>query len=172
MALALVTAAVVAACGGNSGIDRFEGGGMVVEYPASWEPLDTDQADLEGLVFAADGPKDARGGGPRLSMFNVERSSETIRQFGKSIAGRRPFEYNEGRAAGDGPIEVPGADGAWRVATRFAAKRPDGSETSARVVELLAIKGDREYGLTVAGVEEAMDRPEIDAIMRSWRLEG
>jgi hypothetical protein len=172
--LALAAAACAAlGCGGedDDGMTRWSGAGMSFEYPDSWEEIDADELGVEGMEFAADGPPDSKGGRPRITAIREEASRPTIRLYGKEIAGTRPFELNEGRAAGDREIEIPSADGGWRVETRFQAKRKDGSTSPARLVELLAKNGDEEYLLSFAGTEESLRNVDEEATLRSFRIE-
>jgi hypothetical protein len=173
--LALAAVAFTAfGCGGedDDGMTRWSGAGMSFEYPESWEELEPDRLGVEGMVFAADGPLNSAGGRPRITAIREEASRPTIRLYGKEIAGARPFELNEGRAAGDREIEIPGADGGWRVETRFQAKRKDGSTVPARAIELLAKKGDKEYLLSFGGTEESLRDFDEEAIARSFRIEA
>jgi hypothetical protein len=174
--LALTTIAFAAlGCGGeddDDGMTRWSGAGMSFEYPSSWDERDPDDFDLEGLEFIADGPANSAGGHPRISAIREEASRPTIRLYGKEIAGTRPFELNEGRAAGDREIEIPGADAGWRVETRYQAKREDGSTDPALAIELLAKKDDKEYLLAIAGTEESLRELDEEAVARSFRIEG
>jgi hypothetical protein len=172
----LVLATVVFAalgCGGedDDGMTRWSGAGMSFEYPSSWKELDPDDFDLEGLEFIAQGPLNSAGGHPRISAIREEATRPTIRLYGKEIAGTRPFELNEGRAAGDREIKIPGADAGWRVETRFRAKRKDGSTDPALGIELLAKKDDKEYLLSFGGTEESLREFDEEAIARSFRIE-
>jgi hypothetical protein len=175
-ALCLALAAVAFAalgCGGEEedGMTRWSGAGMSFEYPSSWEERDPDDFDLEGLEFVADGPENSAGGRPRITAIREDATRPTIRLYGKEIAGARPFELNEGRAAGDREIEIPGADGGWRVETRYEAKRQDGSTDPARAIELLAKKDDKEYLLAIGATEESLEEFDAEAILRSFRIE-
>jgi hypothetical protein len=122
LALAALACAAIGCGGDDDGMTRWSGAGMSFEYPDSWEEIDAGELGVEGMVFAADGPADSKGGRPRITAIREEASRPTIRLYGKEIAGARPFELNEGRAAGDREIEIPGAEGGWRVETRFQAK--------------------------------------------------
>jgi hypothetical protein len=174
--LALTTIAFAAlGCGGDDeddGMTRWSGAGMSFEYPSSWDERDPGDFDLEGLEFIADGPENSAGGHPRISAIREEASRPTIRLYGKEIAGTRPFGLNEGRAAGDREIEIPGADGGWRVETRYQAEREDGSTDPALAIELLAKKDDKEYLLAIGGTEESLREFDEEAVARSFRIEG
>jgi hypothetical protein len=171
--LAAIACAVLG-CGGedDDGMTRWSGAGMSFEYPESWRELDVEELGVEDMVFAADGPLNSAGGRPRITAIREEATRPTIRLYGKEIAGARPFELNEGRAAGDREIEIPGADGGWRVETRFQAKLKDGSTVPARAIELLAKKDDKEYLLSFGGTEESLRGYDEEAIARSFRIEG
>jgi hypothetical protein len=163
----------VLGCGGeqDDGMTRWSGAGMSFEYPSSWEERDPGDFDLEDLQFVADGPLNSAGGRPRITAIREDATRPTIRLYGKEIAGARPFELNEGRAAGDRPIEIPGADAGWRVETRFRAKRKDGRTVPARAIELLAKKDDKEYLLAFGGTLESLRGFDEEAIARSFRIE-
>jgi hypothetical protein len=173
VALAALACAALG-CGGeeDDGMTRWSGAGMSFEYPESWEKVDPARLEVEGLEFVADGPADSEGGRPRITAIAEDASRPTIRLFGKEIAGARPFELDRGRAAGDREVEIPGADGGWRVETRYEAAREDGSTDPARAIELLAKKGDREYLFAIGATEESLEELDEEAILDSFRIEG
>jgi hypothetical protein len=177
MACLALAACAALGCGGDDGEDgdgmtRWTGAGMSFEYPESWKEIDPDELGVEDIVFVADGPLNSAGGRPRITAIAEEATRPTIRLYGKEIAGARPFELNEGRAAGDREIEIPGADAGWRVETRFQAKREDGSTVPALAIELLAKKDDTEYLLAFGGTLESLRGFDEEAIARSFRIEG
>lgn len=176
----LVVAGVTAlfGCGGSSseeaeaGMESWSGAGMSFEYPASWKELDAEEMKSEGLAFVAEGPPDSEGGRPRITAYRVDARYATIRAFGKGTADTRAFEVNEGRVAGEGPFKVPGAEGGWRVETRFQAKRRDGTTDPARAIEVLAKKGEtHEWNLAVVGTEESLREFDAEEVIESFRLE-
>jgi hypothetical protein len=172
LALAAVALAAVG-CGGeeDDGMTRWSGAGMSFEYPSPWEERDPDEFDLEGLEFVADGPENSAGGHPRITAIRVDATRPTIRLYGKEIAGARPFELNEGRAAGDREIEIPGADAGWRVETNYRVNREDGSTDPARAIELLAKKDDKEYLFAIGATVESLEEFDEEAVLRSFRIE-
>jgi hypothetical protein len=177
-ALAALVAVLASGCGGSPSqaggpeMERIERSGASFAVPSSWDELDLAQFDAEGLEYAADGPRDEAGGRTRVTLYAVDATYDTIRGYGKGIAGRRPFELRQGRAAGDRETTVPGADGAWRVETSFQAQDTRGRPIPARMIELLAKDGDTEYLLALAGTEEVLARPEMRAILGSFELTG
>lgn len=113
--------------------------------------------------------RDENGLFPRLSVARQDREFRGAPQAGGVLATERPFQLNEGRLVSDRKAEVPGSEGAWRVETRFEIRR-DAGTVPGRAVELIALKGDEQVLLTLAGPAETMERLPVERIVGSLEL--
>ena len=159
-------------CGGED-MTRFEDGGIAFSHPADWERMtdvEQDTSEDDGLVVALEGDSGVDGATVRTLAFNQEREPGTVAQYGKGVATARPFEA-KGELVEDGEVDVPGADGAWRVVVDYRIN-PDGSDevVAARIIDILPVKGDRQYRLTVSGPKEAVDSEQVDELIDSFEI--
>jgi hypothetical protein len=171
----LLAIALATGCGGDdsdgrNGFERFEEDGLAVEYPSSWRVDEDKEGGEAGTVISVHGEEDADGLFPRLSVARQDREFGGAPQAGGVMATERPFQLNEGRLVSDGRAEVPGSEGAWRVETRFEIRRGGGGTVPGRAVELIALKGDEQVILTLAGPVETMDRLPVGRIVGSLDL--
>jgi hypothetical protein len=171
----LVAIAFVAACGGDDsegseGFERFEEDGLAVEYPASWTRDEAREGGEAGTLLSVHGRRDEDGLFPRLSVSRKEKEFASAAQAGGVLADSRPFQLNDGRAVSDERASVPGADGAWRVVTRYTLPLEGGRKVPGRSIEVIALKDDDQILLTLAGPAETMDRLPVERIVGSLDL--
>jgi len=161
-------------CGGSggapSGMTRFADRGLVLDYPSGWKK-ETAGIGTSGQLLNVRSPGDAHGLYVRATLFRQPREYSGIGQYGKDAARTRPFDLVDGRAVSDGPLSVPGAsDGGWIVRTNYSY-RQDGRKFPSRGVELLALTGNEQFRLTIAGPRDAVERsPEVTAMRKSLRV--
>jgi hypothetical protein len=175
-ALGLVAVAFLAACGGgddsdgSGGFERYEEDGLVVEYPASWKVDEGREGGEAGIQISVHGRRDEAGLFPRLSVARQEKEFANAGQAGGVLAAERPFQLNEGRLISDGKTDVPGSDGAWRVEMRFSIEVDGGGTVPGRSVEVIALKDDEQFILTLAGPEDRIERLPVERIVGSLDL--
>ncbi|MGH2761032.1 MAG: hypothetical protein ACRDL0_13245 [Thermoleophilaceae bacterium] len=174
-AVGIVAIVFVAACGGDdsdgsSGFERYEEDGLTVEYPASWIRDEEREGGQAGTQISVHGRRDEDGLFPRLTVARQEKEFANAAQAGGVLAAERPFQLNDGRLVSDGRVEVPGSDGAWRVVTRFELPLDGGGTVPGRAVEVIALKGDEQFILTLAGPARAMEQLPVDRIVGSLEL--
>jgi hypothetical protein len=107
---------------------------------------------------------------PRLSVSRQDREFRGAPQAGGVLATERPVQLNEGRLVSDGKAEVPGSEGAWRVEMSFEIELDGGGTVPGRSVDLIALKGDEQVLLTLAGPAETMESLPVDRIVGSLDL--
>jgi hypothetical protein len=174
--MGLVAVAFVAACGGDDsdvsgGFERFEEDGLAIEYPASWTVDEEREGGKAGIRISVHGERDEEGLYPRLSVARQEKEFVNAGQAGGVLAAERPFQLNEGRLLSDGKARVPGSDGAWRVETRFSIRGEGGQrKVAGRAVEVIALKEDEQFILTLAGPAERIERLPVERIVGSLDL--
>jgi hypothetical protein len=173
-ATGLLALAFAASCGGDSGdaddFERYEEDGLAVEYPSSWRVDAGAEGGEAGTVLSVHPERDEDGLFPRLSVARQEKQFRGAPQAGGVMATERPFQLSEGRLVSDGEAEVPGAEGAWRIEMRFAIELGGGGTVPGRSVELIALKGDEQVILTLAGPTETMERLPVERIVGSLDL--
>lgn len=179
--LALVAAGVLAiafaaSCGGgddadgSEGFERFEEDGLAVEYPSSWSEEEGGDGGEAGTVISVHPARDEDGLFPRLSVARQDREFRGAPQAGGVLATERPVQLNDGRLVSDRKAEVPGSEGAWRVETSFEIELDGGGTVPGRSVELIALKGDEQVLLTLAGPAESIESLPVDRIVGSLDL--
>jgi hypothetical protein len=169
--LAAGVVALGAGCGGDD-MTRFEANGIAFEHPSDWERVaDVEEQDRDkGLVVALQGDSDVDGAPVRVVAFNQPREPGTLAQYGKEVAATRPQQAG-GPLVEDGKVDVPGAEGAWRVVVDYRVRPEDGGEpVPARSIDLLPVEGDRQYRLTITGPREAIEAPDIDELIDSFEI--
>jgi hypothetical protein len=175
-AMGLVAVVFLAGClggddsDGSSGFERYDEDGLAVEYPASWTVDEEREGGEAGIEISVHGRRDEAGLYPRLSVARQEKEFVNAGQAGGVLAAERPFQLNEGRLISDGKTEVPGSDGAWRVETRFSIELDAGGKVPGRSVEVIALKDDEQFILTLAGPEERIDELPVERIVGSLEL--
>jgi hypothetical protein len=175
----LVAAAVLAGCGGGDepqevrGYERVVVDGASVELPRGWEddPQGTQEEDTVELVNVR-GPAGEHDLFIRISLFRGELGGfEDAQLLGKNLTDTRAFELRQGRVMGDRSAEVEGADGAWRVTTDFTPELDAGGDgPRARIVELVAARGETVYLLAVAGPKDRLPELDVERVLGSLRL--
>jgi hypothetical protein len=171
----LLVIALAAACGGNDAdgswdFDHFEEDRIAVEYPSVWTRDEAREGGESGTILSVHGRRDSDGLFPRLSVSRQEKEFASAEQAGAVLADLRPFQLNDGRAVSDGPARVEGADGAWRVVTRYALPIDDGETVPGRSVEVVALKDDERVIVTLAGPAKTMERLPVERIVGSLDL--
>jgi hypothetical protein len=174
-AVGLVAIVFLAACSGDdadgsSGFERYEEDGLAVEYPASWEEDEGREGGEAGIAISVHGRRDEAGLFPRLSVARQEKEFANAGQAGGVLAAERPFQLDEGRLISDGKASVPGSDGAWRVETRFSIDTDGGDKVPGRSVEVIALKDDEQFILTLAGPAERIEELPVERIVGSLEL--
>jgi hypothetical protein len=106
----------------------------------------------------------------RLTVARQDKEFAHAAQAGGVLAAERPFQLNDGRLVSDGRVDVPGSDGAWRVVTRFTLPLDGGAKVPGRAVEVIALKGDEQFILTLGGPARTMERLPVDRIVGSLEL--
>jgi hypothetical protein len=176
VAAGLVVMVFAASCGGgddadgSEGFERFEEDGLAVEYPSSWNMEEGGEGGEGGAVISVHPERDENGLFPRLSVNRQDREFRGAPQAGGVMATERPFQLNEGRLVSDREAEVRGSEGAWRVDLRFEIRLDGGGTVPGRAVELIALKGDEQVLLTLAGPAETMERLPVERIVGSLDL--
>jgi hypothetical protein len=175
-AAGLVAIALTVSCGGgddadsSDGFERYEEDGLAVEYPASWVRDEEREGGEAGVQISVHGRPDEDGLFARLTVARQEREFRGAPQAGGVLATERPFQLNEGRLVSDGRAEVPGAEGAWRVVTRYELPLDGGRAVPGRAVEVIALKGDEQFLLGLAGPARTMERLPVERIVGSLDL--
>jgi hypothetical protein len=174
-ALGLVGIVFLAGCGGDDsdgsgGFERFEEDGLAVEYPASWTVDEAREGGEAGVEVSVHGERDDAGLFPRLTVSRQDKEFVNAGQAGGVLAAERPFQLNEGRLVSDGKTTVPGSDGAWRVEMRFSIELDAGGTVPGRSVEVIALKDDEQFILTLAGPAERIERLPVERIVGSLEL--
>ena len=167
----LASAVLAAGCGGDD-MTRFEADGIAFSHPNGWERMQAVEArdDGDGLVAAFEGDSGVAGAPVRALAFNQPREPGSVAQYGKDVAVSRPSEAH-GKLADDGSVEVPGADGAWRVVVDYRVQPKGGGDTvPARIIDILPVKGDRQFRLTVSGPSEAVDADQVKQLIDSFEI--
>jgi hypothetical protein len=170
---ALAVSVVVAGtgCGGDD-MTRFDSNGIAFEHPDGWNRVsEVEKQDRDkGLVVAFEGDSDVDGAPVRVVAFNQPREPGTLAQYGKEVAATRPMQAG-GPLVEDGKVDVRGADGAWRVVVDYRVK-PNGSgdPVPARSIDILPVRDDRQYRLTVTGPREAVESTDIDTLIKSFEI--
>jgi hypothetical protein len=176
VAAGLVAIALAASCGGgddadgSEGFERFEEDGLAVDYPSSWTEDEEGEGGEPGTVISVHADRDDDGLFPRLSVARQDREFRGAPQAGGVLATERPVQLNQGRLVSDGKADVPGSEGAWRVETSFEIELDGGGTVPGRSVELIALKGDEQVLLTLAGPAESIDSLPVDRIVGSLDL--
>ena len=171
----LLVISIAAGCGGDDsdgggGFERFEEDGLAVEYPSPWTVDEEKEGGEAGTVISVHAAPGEDGLFPRLSVGRQDREFRDAPQAGGVMATERPFQLHEGRLVSDGRTKVPGSEGAWRVETRFQIRSDRGGTTPGRAVEVIALKGDDQVILTLAGPADVMERLPVDRIVGSLDL--
>jgi len=170
-ALAVSVVVLGTGCGGDD-MTRFEADGIAFDHPDGWNRVsEVEEQDRDkGIVAAFEGDSGVDGAPVRVVAFNQPREPGTLAQYGKEVATARPQEAG-GPLVEDGKVDVTGADGAWRVIVDYRVK-PDGSgdPVPARSIDILPVRGDRQYRLTVTGPREAIESTEIDKLIDSFEI--
>jgi hypothetical protein len=175
-AVGLAAIVLVAACGGgddadgSSGFERFEEDGLAVEYPASWTVDEGREGGEAGIEISVHGKRDDAGLFPRLSVARQEKEFANAGQAGGVLASERPFQLTDGRLISDGKTNVAGSDGAWRVETRFSIDVDGGGKVPGRSVEVIALKDDEQFILTLAGPANEIEKLPVERIVGSLEL--
>ena len=174
-ALGLVAIVFLTACGGDdsdgsSGFERFEEDGLAVEYPDSWTVDDAREGGKAGVEVSVHGERDDTGLFARLTVSRQDKEFVNAGQAGGVLAAERPFQLNDGRLVSDGKTNVPGSDGAWRVEMRFSIDLDKGGQVPGRSVEVIALKDDEQFILTLAGPAERIERLPVERIVSSLEL--
>jgi hypothetical protein len=174
-AVGLVAIAFAAACGGDEsdgsdGFERYEEDGLAVEYPESWTRDEEKEGGEDGFAVSVRGKRDQNGLFPRLSVARQDKEFANAAQAGGVMAAERPFQLSDGRLVSDGAAEVPGADGAWRVETRFSIELDGGGKVPGLSIELIALKDDEQFILTLAGPAERIEPLPVERIVGSLDL--
>jgi hypothetical protein len=174
-ATGLVAIVFVAACGGgddsdgSGGFERYEEDGLAVEYPASWQ-VDEGREGEGGIRISVHGRRDDKGLFSRLTVSREENDFRSAAQAGGVLAAERPFQLNDGRLVSDGRAEVHGSDGAWRVETRYKIELDRGGTVPGKSVELIALKDDEQFLLTLAGPTDQLEQLPVERIVGSLEL--
>jgi hypothetical protein len=174
-ATGVVALAFLAACGGDDsdgsgGFERYEEDGLAVEYPASWTVDEGREGGEAGIQISVHGRRDDEGLFPRLSVARQEKEFGSAGQAGGVLAAERPFQLNDGRLLSDGKASVPGSDGAWRVDMSFSIQLDRGGKVPGRSVEVIALKEDEQFILTLAGPVDRIERLPVERIVGSLDL--
>jgi hypothetical protein len=175
-AMGLVAIVFLAACGGDDdsdgsgGFERYEKDGLAVEYPASWKEDEGREGGEAGIQISVHGSRDGAGLFPRLSVARQDKEFASAGQAGGVLASERPFQLNDGHLISDGKTSVPGSDGAWRVETRFTIDVDGGGKVPGRSVEVIALKDDEQFILTLAGPAERIEQLPVERIVGSLEL--
>jgi hypothetical protein len=175
-AMGLAAIVLMAACGGgddadgSSGFERFEEDGLAVEYPASWNVDEAREGGEAGVEISVHGKRDGAGLFPRLTVSRQDKEFVNAGQAGGVLAAERPFQLKEGRLISDGKANVPGSDGAWRVETRFSIDVDAGGKVPGRAVEVIALKDDEQFILTLAGPADRIEELPVERIVGSLEL--
>ena len=149
---------------------RFEQDAVAVEYPEGWQ-RSTEEDGRGGLVLRVFGPSGVDGAPVRVGVYIQPREHASAAQYGRSAAVTRPADL-KGRVVARAEADVAGADGAWRVETDYALARSGADPVPARLVDVLPVKGDFQYRLTISGPREAIGGSEAEAIIASFRVDG
>jgi hypothetical protein len=169
---ALLTGAVLATgCGGDD-MTRFEQDGIAFDHPSDWKRMSDVEArdDGDGLVAAFEGASGVAGAPVRALAFDQPREPGTVAQYGKDAAVRRPSEAH-GKLVTDGETKVDGADGSWRVVVDYRVQPKGGGDiVPARIIDILPVKGDRQYRLTVSGPKDAVDSDQVEKLIDSFQI--
>jgi hypothetical protein len=168
----LAATVLLASCGGDdadgsSGFERYEEDGLAVEYPASWIVDEGREGDVRISVH---GRRDEEDLFPRLTVSRDESEFGSAAQAGGVLAAERPFQLNDGRLVSDRKAEVHGADGAWRVETSYKIALDRGGTVPGNAVEVIALKADEQFILTLAGPAERIERVPVERIVGSLDL--
>lgn len=126
----------------------FVDDGLAVEYPASWVPDEEREGGEAGVEISVHGRRDEDGLFPRLLVSRKEKEFAGAPQAGGVLADLRPFQLNDWRAVSDKRASVPGADGAWRVVTRYtnrARRRREGAGALGRGDRVEGRRADPHY---------------------------
>jgi hypothetical protein len=170
-AVLLAGAVLAAGCGGDD-MTRFEDDGIAFSHPNGWERMQDVEAgdDGDGLVAAFEGDSGVDGAPVRALAFNQPREPGSVAQYGKFVALSRPGDAN-GELVEDGSIDVPGAEGAWRVVVDYRVQPKGGGDpVPARSVDILPVNGDRQYRLTVTGPSEAVNGDQVQQLIDSFEI--
>jgi hypothetical protein len=171
VALAAGVAALGVGCGGDD-MTQFEGNGIAFTHPAGWSRVaDVEEQDRDqGIVAAFQGDSGVDGAPVRVVAFNQPREPGTLAQYGKEAASTRPLQAG-GPLVEDGKVDVTGADGAWRVVVDYRMRPESGGEpVPARSVDILPVKDDRQYRLTITGPRDAVESTDIDKLIDSFEI--
>jgi hypothetical protein len=157
-------------CGGDE-MTQFQQDGIAFTHPSGWHHMGDVERDREGgLVVALEGDSGVDGATVRTLAFSQPREPGTLGQYGKSAADTRPSEFG-GRLVEDGKVDVTGSDGAWRVVVDYRMRAKDSDEiVPARVIDILPVKGDRQYRLTVSGPKDAVDGDQVQKLIDSFEI--
>jgi len=155
---------------GSGGFERYEDDGLAVEYPASWTRDEGPEGGEGGIQISAHGRRDERGLFARLTVSREENDFRSAAQAGGVLAAERPFQLNDGRLVSDGRAEVHGSDGAWRVETSYTIELDRGGTVPGKAVELIALKDDEQFILTLAGPADDLDQLPVERIVGSLEL--
>jgi hypothetical protein len=171
-AMGLVAIALLTACHSDdsTAFRPYEEDGLAVEYPASWTFDEERRGGEAGIVVSAHGPRDEDGLYPRLSVARQDKEFVNAGQAGGVLATERAFGLRDGRLVSDRRTSVPGSDGAWRVETRYSIAHEDGAKVAGRAVEVIALKEDEQFILTLAGPAERIQRLPVERIVGSLDL--
>jgi hypothetical protein len=171
-AMGLVAVAFVAGCAeaDSDGFRPYEEDGLAVEYPASWTFDEERRGGEAGVVVSAHGPRDEDGLYPRLTVSRQDKEFVSAGQAGGVLATERAFQLRDGRLVSDRRASVPGMDGAWRVEMRFSIARDGERSVPGRAVEVIALKEDEQFILTLAGPAERIQRLPVERIVGSLTL--
>jgi hypothetical protein len=174
--MGLVAIVFLGACGGgddadgSSGFERYEEDGLAVEYPASWMVDEGREGGEGGIRLSVHGRRDDRGLFPRLTVSREENDFRSAAQAGGVLAAERPFQLNDGRLVSDGRADVDGSDGAWRVETSYKIELDRGGTVPGKAVELIALKDDEQFILTLAGPADQIEKAPVERIVGSLEL--
>lgn len=176
-AAVLAAALLAGGCGGGGGGDdagmtHFTHGALAVDYPQGWK-RHQDKEGHGGLVLFATGTSGVDGVDYRITVFDQAREAfKTAKAYGKSASDTRAFDLH-GRVIADGPTEVPGSEGAWRVATDYRVNPSTGGPPKpARLIDIMPLKGDRQYRLSLSGPRKDMGSAQIRKIIDSFTLDA
>lgn len=170
-ALSLMGMLLVGGCGGNGdgGGPRFRDHDVSVDYPSGWKHDDLVARD--GMVLNVHGTPDRDDLYPRVTLFSQRAETDSLDALARSTADSRLLLLTGTRRGKTTDIRLPSGLPGRRVVTDATIKLHKGGTAPGRLVDLLAIKGERQYNLRVFGPVTAFDGSSLEHVERSFDVE-